>query len=126
MAEYTPCVGVDVPQKTYVTNEEFKTFATEVFNRSDELKSSIRVTDPIPTSNPISEARKATTEALKDFSEEFKALKASVATKSINAINSQTSSIVKMKDDVVTEIGKYVSYAATSGYCTTAELKGEI
>ena len=85
-----------------------------MFTRLDELKSSIRMPAPTPTSDPI-------VEALKAISDEVKALKASIATKAElkNAINSQTSTIVKMKDDVVTKAGKYVSDVVTFGYYKT-------
>ena len=41
MAQSGSLVGPDAPQNKYVTKEEFKTFATNLFTKLDELKSSI-------------------------------------------------------------------------------------
>ena len=126
MAKAGPCVGPDAPKNNFVTKEEFKTFATELFTKLDELKSSI----PTPVPEP-KEALKANTKALNDLKAEVVNLKTSAALKEelkkpLTAMEGQTSDVTKMKDDIIIEAGKYVSDVATAGYNDTSKLKEDI
>ena len=129
MAKSGPCVGPDAPQSNFVTKEEFKTSATELFTKLDELKSSIPA--PVPEPNPIVEALKANTEALNALKTEVADLKASDASKeelkkALTAMEAQTSAVTKTKDYIIIEAGKYVSDVATTGYTDTSKLKEDI
>ena len=67
MSQSEPCVGSDVPQNNYVTKDELKTFAIEVFQRLDELKSSIPAPILEPSPNAIAEAPKPTQKLSKHY-----------------------------------------------------------
>ena len=72
-ATKSPCVDDLGSPGTYVTNEEFRTFATEVFKRLDALKNSSS------SSIPATEADKVT-EALKELTSTTTQLKNSLTT----------------------------------------------
>ena len=131
MAQSEPCVGSDVPRSKFVTKEEFKTFASNLLTKLEELKSSILAPVQEPQANPFTEALKANTEALNALKAEVAALKASALTKdelkkTLTAIEGQSSAIQQIKADIISEAGKYVSDVATAGYCDTSKLKDEI
>ena len=63
-----------------MTKEDFETFATNLFTKQEELKSSIPAPILEPQPNPIAEAMKENTAALKALQSEISNLRASVAT----------------------------------------------
>ena len=65
LAQPKPYVGSDVPHNTFVTKEELKIFATDVFTLLAELKSSIQAPALKPTTDSVLEALKANTEMFK-------------------------------------------------------------
>ena len=86
---------------------------------------------PVPEPNPIAETLKANTKALNDLKGEVADLKTSAASKeelkkALTAMETQTSAITKMKDDIITKAGKYVYDISTAGYTDTSKLKEDI
>jgi L-rhamnose isomerase len=119
MAQSEPCVGSDVPQDKFMTKEEFKTFASNLFTKLEGLNSSILAPVLEPQANPFTEALKANTEALNALKAEVAVLKASAVTKdelkkTLTAIKGQSSAIQQIKADIISEAGKYVSDVATA------------
>ena len=46
--------------------------------------------------------------------------------KALITMEAQTSAVTKLKDDILTEAGKYASDVATTGYTDTSKLKDDI
>jgi hypothetical protein len=131
MAQSGSLVGPDAPQNKYVTKEEFNTFATNLFTKLDELKSSIPTSVPPSPIVQFTEALSKNTAALNALQAEVASLKTSAATKdelknALSAMEGQTSAVAQLKTDIVTEAGKFVSDVATAGYCDTSKLKDDI
>ena len=114
-----------------MTKEEFKTFATNLFTKLDELKNSIPTSvQPSPVIQ-ITDAINKNIAALNALQAEVAYLKTSAATKdelknALFAMENQTSAVAQMKKDIITEAGKFVSDVATAGYCDTSKLKDDI
>ena len=131
MAQSGPCVGSDDPQNKYVTKEEFETFATSLFTKLDELKSSLLAVVPPPPENPITEDLKQNIDAQKALKVEIASIRTSTATKdelnnALTAMEGQTCAVIQMKTHISTEAGKFVFDVATAGYCDTSKLKDDI
>ena len=100
-----------------------------MYTKLEELKSP--TPGPVSEPNPIAEALKANTDAVNALKAKVADLKASATTKeelkqTIKAIEDQSSAFTKIKADLLSEAGKYVSDVATTGYCDASKLKEDI